>query len=197
MKLSIYSLLVVAFTILSSFSSNPTNKLIVIDAGHGGHDLGASHKNISEAALVHQIANMIKAENQDQSVEIKIIGSEDEFTSLKDRVSAINELNPDLLVSLHINNAENSDANGVEVFVHKKGDHIIESTVAAQKILEELSSTKLNPRGIKPANFMVLREVECPAVTLELGFISNENDRSYLTSSKGQKQIVKNFLKAI
>lgn len=183
--------------VLVSFTSINNKKLIVIDVGHGGHDHGATFEDLKEKEIVAQIANKIYEYNDPSTVEIVLLRDADEFVSLQDRITKINELNPDLVLSLHVNQSKNKEAKGLEAFISEKNPQYQLSEAYAQKILTHQNPIKLEQRGIKKANFLLLRESKAAAITLELGFISNESDKDYLTSDKGQDEIAQSILKSL
>lgn len=189
-------LILIVFTLFAIFSFKPlTDKsIIVIDAAHGGKDMRATFEGVSEKEIVLNVASKIKALNQNENVEIVLIRDTDEFRSLQERVDKINSLKPNLLISLHANQIEKHDVSGVEAYVYGEGYFAEKSNEYANDLLEALSNKKINSRGVKEANFLVLREANCPAVTLELGFITNSSDRKYMTSNIGQKQIAQSIV---
>jgi N-acetylmuramoyl-L-alanine amidase len=166
-------------------------KVIVIDAGHGGHDFGAKNDEWNEKNLTSLIAKKIKEMHSDSDVEIHFTRTDDEFIDLKKRGDFINNLNADLVISLHVNQNKNTDTNGFEIFISDKNNLIEESKIFAEKLSSKLSKTQLRNRGLKFAPFMILKNSPCPSMVVELGFISNENDRKYITSEKGQTELVK------
>ena len=103
MKKVISLLSLCALVLLASFTTMNNKKLIVIDAGHAGHDHGASFIELYEKDIVEQIAKKIFEKNDPSTVELVLLRDTDNFLSLTDRVNKINELNPDLVISLHIN----------------------------------------------------------------------------------------------
>ena len=114
---------------------------------------------------------------------------------LADRAKFINEIKPDLAISLHVNNNKNSATNGFEVFISDKTSTYEKSNELAVKFANNYyEKTKLNNRGVKTAPFMVLKKSEYPTLLIELGFLSNENDRNYLTSDTGQTEIAQTIL---
>ena len=193
--LSLLSLcLVVA---LVSFTSLNNKKLIVIDAGHGGNDNGATKDELYEKDIVAQISKKIFEKNDPSTVKIVLLRDTDNFISLTDRVNKINELNPDLVISLHINANSKTDTSGIEAYVSENNSHHEASKEQARKLIEAIANDKLQSRGVKQANFTILKKSNCPAISLELGFISNENDRKYITSEEGQNEIAANIIKSI
>ena len=172
-----------------SFTVPADRKLIVIDAGHGGHDVGATHGFHSEKEITAKIAKKIKGLNTNENVEIVLLRNDDEFKSLQDRIDAINNLNADLVLSLHVNRTPNELASGVEAFVSDQNARFEDSKAHAEELVSILSTEKIKSRGVKTAPFMVLKKSNTAAVTLELGFLSNPTDREYLTSESGQNEI--------
>lgn len=194
--LALLSLCVVV--VLLSFTSLNNKKLVVIDAAHGGQDNGATINELHEKDIVEQIAKKIFQKNDPSKVKIVLLRDTDNFISLEDRINTINELNPDLVISLHVNKAiSNNTTSGVEAYVSVNNSHYEASTEQARKLIEAIANDKLQSRSVKQANFMVLRKSNCPSVSLELGFISNENDRKYITSEEGQNEIAANIIKSI
>ncbi|TDW50166.1 N-acetylmuramoyl-L-alanine amidase [Flavobacterium sp. 270] len=172
-------------------------KVIVIDAGHGGQDLGAVANGVQEKTILETISKKIKALNKDSNVEIVLLREGDHFMELSERVSIINKLNPDLVISLHINSSENMDANGVQAFVSAKKEFYEKSKENAEKIINEVSGENLLKGKIAEANFYILKNSNCPAITLEIGYLSNNKDRVYLLSESGQNEIATKILESV
>ena len=192
----LFKILIVAVAFLSlSFVKNE-NKVInvVIDSGHGGHDFGATINDLNEKNLINEITEKIKSLHTDAEVVFHYTRSDDQFVELSDRANFINQIKPDLAISLHVNQNKNTEANGFEVFVSDKNIQSEKSRELADKLASKFSKTPLKIRGVKTAPFMVLKKSEYPTMVVELGFISNENDRNYITSENGQTEIAKTIL---
>ncbi|MGL2962998.1 N-acetylmuramoyl-L-alanine amidase family protein [Flavobacterium sp. RSB2_4_14] len=189
------TLLVVAFVTLSFVSFEKETITIVIDAGHGGHDLGADQNDFYEKDLANSISKKINELNIDKNIKIHFTREDDSFIELQKRVDFTNAIKPDLLISLHVNKNKNTTTNGFEVFVSDKSIAYEKSNELAQKLVMNFEkSTPLKNRGVRTAPFSVLKKSEVPAILIEMGFISNENDRKYITSSEGQTQIAQTIL---
>lgn len=169
-------------------------KVIVIDAGHGGHDFGATIDNLNEKNLTSEIAKKIKEMHSDSDVEIHFTRTNDEFIALNERTTLINNIKPDLVISLHINNNKNTNSSGFEVYISDKTDFLDKNKEFAEKLSSKLSKTQLKNRGLKTAPFWILKNSICPSMVVELGFISNENDRNFIASEKGQIEIAKHIV---
>lgn len=182
--------------LLFSFNSNDPKKIrVVIDAGHGGTDTGGTKDELHEKDLTLSIVNKIKALPKNENIELFFTRNEDELISLSDRVQKINELKPDLVISLHVNNNKNPESNGVEVYVPKGLEHSSKSEELATKFLNVLEKEiQLNSRGVKTAPFLILKKSNCPTILAEVGFISNYSDRKIITSEENQNKVAKAVL---
>jgi N-acetylmuramoyl-L-alanine amidase len=191
--------LVMFFPLLMSFNAvDPAEKKmrVVIDAGHGGEDNGAVVDEVMEKEITAAISRKVEFLNQNKSIEIIILRNSDKFISLSDRVDKINELKPDMVISLHANFDEDSTINGMEVFVGAKNSNNENSKEIAESIYSSTPKS-LAKRDVKETNFYILNNVKCTAVLLELGFLSNTKDREYLTSQLGQQRVAEMILKSL
>ena len=193
--ISLFSLM--AVFCLMAFTTFPTKKLIVIDAGHGGEDNGATNGMLTEKAIVEKIAQKIYALNKNSEIEIVLLRPDDNYITLSDRTAKINEMKPDLVVSLHTNSSKNKEENGIETVVSDKNNFLEKSTFHAENMLENFKGGDFEIRGVKNHNLHMLRNSNCPAIMIELGFLSNENDRKYLTDQNEQEKIATTILETI
>jgi len=181
-------LLAVSFTSAAMLSfSTETKKIIVIDAGHGGNDFGATMNGVSEKDMVLNIARQIKkASDKDGTYEVILTRSDDTSTTLTERTEQINKLNPEMVISLHINRTPEANTNksGHEIFIQKTSE---------SKSLAEKLSKKLGECSIKEENLHILRNSKSPAVLVELGYINNIKEREYMNSSDRQREIAQKF----
>jgi len=178
---------------LMSFN-NPNKKIVVIDAGHGGKDNGAVVASSKEKEVSLAIAKKVKELNKNTEIEIILTREQDEFLSLKDRANFINNLKPDFVLSIHTNSNFSTELNGVELYVSDKNENITSS----EKFATDLQSNFAKQNAvIKKADFYLLKEVKAPINFIEIGVISNENDRNYMTSDTGQEEIAQAILNAI
>ena len=191
--------LLLSVGLLFSFNSNNPEKIkVVIDAGHGGTDFGGMHSGLNEKDLTLSIINKIKALHNNENVELFFTRNEDELVSLNDRVQKINEIKPDLVISLHVNNNKNPESNGVEVYVPKDLAHTVKSEELANKFLGLLvDKTSLMSRGVKTAPFLILKKSNCPTILAEVGFMSNYSDRKIITSDENQNRVAQAVIEFI
>ncbi|WP_445432507.1 N-acetylmuramoyl-L-alanine amidase family protein [Chryseobacterium indoltheticum] len=181
-------LLAVSFASAAMLSfSTETKKIIVIDVGHGGNDFGATMNGISEKDMVLNIAKQIKkASDKDGTYDVILTRTDDTSTTLTERTEQINKLNPEMVISLHINRTpeKNTAKSGYEIFV--------QNTEKSKNLAEKLSA-KLGECSIKEENLHILRNSKSSAVLVELGYINNIKEREYMNSSEGQREIAQKF----
>ncbi|PZR21512.1 MAG: hypothetical protein DI539_07845 [Flavobacterium psychrophilum] len=173
---------------------------VVIDAGHGGKDYGAKHNEFTEKQITEAITSKIKALNNDKEVVLHFTREGDEFTDLSERVTTVNSIKPDLMLSLHVNHNKLDEASGMEFFISENGENSKKSEMYANRLSDKFGDKGYKVRGVKTAPFYVLKKSEVPSVQILLGFLSNEIDRGYLTSDASQNEIasiVTEFLKEI
>ncbi|QXP59591.1 M56/M15 family metallopeptidase [Olleya sp. HaHaR_3_96] len=160
---------------------------VVIDAGHGGKDSGS----FNEKDIVLNISNQLSLLSDDK-IKFITIREDDNFLSLQERADFINAQNADIMLSLHCNNASNSNANGLEVYytnetINEKASMAVGMAIYNQHLDNEL----VEKAKMKTANFYLLKNIDCPGVIVELGFLSNEIDRTRLNDFLHQQDIVK------
>lgn len=185
-------------TISIAQEASPSRKpfIVVIDPGHGGIDSGALSRNgIMEKDIVLSIALKIDSLSRNfynKGLELYLTRYSDTMISLRDRTRLAKQLKADVFISLHCNSSMNEDAAGSEVYIYPKS--IIETEKSArlgltiQKGLANLLGIK--NRGLRFGNFQVLRDLQnCKSILLELGYLSNEYEATYLSQEKSQKMI--------
>jgi len=173
-------------------------KTIVIDAGHGGIDFGASRDGLTEKSLTEIISNKIQNMNQNGDVKIHFTRTNDSFIELIERARIVNSYQPDLAISLHFNFNKNIETNGFEIYISDNSPTSEKSKELANQLATAISNTTpLKNRGVKAAPFTILKKSEYPTLVLELGFLSNEKDRNYVNTEKGQTEIAKTILQFV
>lgn len=206
----IVSILILSLLILKlKRGSEPTflpiqNKVIAIDAGHGGDDPGKVGKSkVTEESLNLKIALKLR-KIIEQNGGIVILTREDKnglytekSTSLKEkknedlrnRKELVNESDPDIFISIHLNSFPQEKYYGAQVFF-KEG--CMESEKLANYIQEELRNSldKKNKRQPQSqGNLYLIREVDKPTVLIEGGFLSNIKEEKLLNDDKYQEKI--------
>lgn len=178
--------------------------IIVIDAGHGGFDAGASGKatKVREDVLNLSVANKLKRLFEINGFTVIMTREDDKAvasTKRKDmerREQIIEETKPDMVISIHMNKFKDTSVSGPMAFYYEKS--------AEGKILAKLVQEQLNeylnppkPRTFKPENYFMLRNGECPCILVECGFLSNEREEQLLQTEEYQDSIAKAIYKGV
>lgn len=115
--------------------------------------------------------------------------------SLQDICDTSNAWGADLFVSIHCNSAENMNARGTETFCYSRGGNGEQLAECIQaQIVDSLGTVD---RGVKTANFYVLRNTECPAVLVETAFISNAVDEVLLADESKQDEFARAIARGV
>ena len=161
---------------------NLNTKTVVIDAGHGGSDPGATRNNVLEKTITLQIAELTAQMLRKQGAIVYMTRDDDTFVSLSDRVTYSNTKKPDVFVSIHINACENETAHGIETHYYKD-DSLDFAKQVHKSIMQKVTETN---RGVYKSRFYVIRHTEMPAILVELGFISNAEERRLMQTKERQ-----------
>lgn len=228
-----------------NLSSNYAMKTVVIDAGHGGYDNGASgYTGKREKDITLATALKLGKYIEENIPNIKVIYTRktDVFVELYERAAIANRAKADFFISIHCNSSTNHDACGSESWVlglhkseanlevakrensvidledqasqHYEFDpnsemgHIIMSMAQsayldnsidfASKVQDQFAKrVQRRSRGIKQAGFMVLYKTAMPAVLIELGFISNQEEEQFLSSTAGQELMASAIMRSL
>lgn len=197
-----------------------SNLTVVIDPGHGGKDPGAVHGRLKEKNITLAIARELKKLlMRDGRFDVILTRESDKHLELEDRTGISNAVFADTFISIHVNSSRSKSTKGIEVYYFSKvfTKHALkvaarENGIPLSKLTEkdlllfELSSTykydesrhlartiarRLGAKKAQGAPFYVLAGSQAPSVLVELGFISNPEDRKRLTSLRYRKNFAK------
>lgn len=169
--------------------------IVVLDAGHGGYDAGASHKGTKEKDLNYKIIyTLMKDYFSSNAPDTKVYWTRttDSFITLANRAAFASKVGADLFISLHMNSSTNSSANGTEVYYSTNNNNSRFSGITSKTIATLLKNNLVanlgtKDRGVKTAGYYVTKHNTVPAVLIELGFLSGNSDYSKLTNSTFQR----------
>lgn len=179
--------------------------IVVLDPGHGGHDSGAQNKGTNEKDLNFKILySLLSPYFSDNAPEIKAYWTRttDSYITLANRAAFAKKVGADAFISLHMNSANNTSANGTEVYYSvsnngKSFGGITSKKMAALFKDQLIGDLKTKNRGTKTAAFYVLKHNTVPSVLIELGFISGSVDYNNLKKSAFQKKAAKSIYEGI
>jgi N-acetylmuramoyl-L-alanine amidase len=173
---------------------------LYLDPGHGGEDPGAQGNGLDEKditlAIALKIRKIILADYE--NVEVKMSRTSDTTKSLAQRSSGANAWDADFFLSIHINSADSSSAQGYEDYIYN-GLSNSNKTAKYQDIIhaEVMKVNQLQDRGQKKANFHVIRETNMPAILTENGFISNKSDAALMKDSSWLEDVAQGHVNGI
>ena len=182
------------------------NKIIYIDPGHGGNDPGAMYKDVLEKDINLEISKLLKTELNKKGATVYLTRNGDydlsvpntinnKRSDLSRRGNVINKSNCDLFLSIHLNAESSSSWHGAQAFYNSK----LKENKEIAKIFQNLFKEKLNSdRNYKKDNTLYLQNrITRPGVLLELGFLSNPNERYLLQTDSYQKKIVNVIIEGV
>lgn len=209
-KYKVYVFLIVilfllGFSYVKANSFPLLGRVIYIDPGHGGVDPGAIYKEIEEEDINLEISlklrdlleknGAIVYMTRDGDYDLSITKNRRKRSDLSNRVNMINNSNCDLYLSIHLNSESTSSWRGAQVFY----DDINKNNLIFAQIMQEEFKKKLkSSRDISEVKTIYLnKNVNVPGLLLELGFISNPNERYLLRQNNYQDKINEAILDGI
>jgi len=170
---------------------------VCIDPGHGGRDPGAIGKNgTKEKDVTLAIAKKLKYILEDGIKAQVVLTRESDVLpwvqksvqdDLKARCEVANRNLADIFISIHCNSSLRDTAEGVETYYYKDSKKGFLLAFEVQKSI--IYSTKLVNRGVKFANFYILKWTKMPAILVECGFVSNPKEEAMLRNDAFQTQL--------
>lgn len=178
-----------------------SDRIIVLDAGHGGTDPGTSSPSgTREKDIVLSVTKKVERKLSSLGYDVKMTRSTDIFIPLNDRPKFANDNFADIFVSIHANSAAAS-ASGIETFVPRTVPDIIKKEQGdslAKLIQEELiSNTNAKDRKVKQANHAVTRQSKMAAVLVEIGFLTNPGEEALLKTDSYQEKLADGIVRGI
>ncbi len=189
------------YTQSTAVSLSPNGFTVVIDSGHGGMDPGnVASDGTEEKGINLAIAQKLQTclEANDVTVIMTRIddsGLYDEASSskkvedMKNRVALIEEVSPDLVISIHQNSYSDSSIKGAQVFYYT-------SSIKSQSLAEILQASlirRLNPDNTRQAKandtYYLLKKTSVPIVIAECGFMSNPEELALLKDEDYQTKV--------
>lgn len=178
-KIALAGALAVIISIaVAAFILNDTAQ-VVIDAGHGGHDVGAEYNGRYEKDDNLAVALLVADKLREKGIDVVLTRDDDTFISLEKRCKIANRKKAQLFVSLHRNSADN--ARGVEIWVSSNKPQ--KDTQLAENIMNSLDEAGITQnRGVKygyaqgNGNYYVNSHTFMPSCLVELGFMNSEED---------------------
>lgn len=174
-------------------------RTVVIDPGHGGHDTGTVTPYAREADVALVVAIKLGAELRKRGYEVRFTREQNQYMSPQGRVDKANAAPLAIFVSLHLNSGR-SDVKGSQVYTLApagKEDKVLpghEFSQASMALAMALQSALVEKggqedAGCRRAYYSLLSSLRCPAAMVELGFASNPEEGTRLSTEENQMKL--------
>ncbi len=192
---------------------------IVLDAGHGGHDSGATGPLGLEKAYALDVVLRARELLEKEGYDVKTTRSRDVFVPLEERARFANKFPGALFFSVHFNKSNSRDATGIETyalaprgvpsmdednlsysdFKENRGNAQDPQNIALAAAVHSALVNNLGmvDRGIKRARFVVIKAIDIPGVLIEGGFMSGARDARLIASGEYRQRIAASILQAV
>jgi N-acetylmuramoyl-L-alanine amidase len=183
--------------------------LVILDAGHGGHDGGAVAGGTLEKKLALELALQLRERLIGHGVRVRMTRSEDVFLPLEKRAEIANASDAAVFVSLHLNTSSSNSVSGIETYYTERKTLSAQRALQAKWALESAAvrdqrgrwlaqslqslacqETGAINRGIKERNYAVVGQALMPAVLIECGFLTNAAEAERLQTQVYQDKLI-------
>lgn len=190
--------------------------LVVLDAGHGGHDGGAVAGGTLEKKLALELTLQLQAQLIGHGVRVKMTRDSDIFLPLEQRAAIANEAEAAAFISVHLNTSSNTEVSGVETYYTEKKSLSTQRSLQAKggftggavkdqrgKWLADFlqkrvcQNTQAVNRGIKERNYAVVSQTAVPSALIECGFLTNAAEAKSLQQGSYQKKLISGIAEGI
>jgi N-acetylmuramoyl-L-alanine amidase len=175
-------------------NTSRTFSTVVVDAGHGGRDSGAVRRyGPPEKVVALDVAQRVEKKLSESQLRTVMTRNSDVFIPLDTRVNVGATQKSSVFVSIHFNDSRRRAIQGFETYYHSPSSYDL-----AQRIQNKLlTMPHAVNRGVRPANYRVLRKAPYPAVLVECGFLSNRSEGRSARSSGYREQLADKIAEAI
>lgn len=164
---------------------------VVIDAGHGGYDSGVAKRGVVEKEATLDVSKRIETKLRCAGFRTVMTRTRDVYVPLETRAGISNNQTNAVFVSIHFNDTRKRRISGVETYYNSDGAEQLAARIQAG--LSGLSSN----RGVKHANYRVLRLNKFPAVLVECGFLSNGFEARKCKTSAYREELATRISRAL
>ena len=209
-KLTIFICMILCIVSISKVYAKINNynllgKIIYLDPGHGGRDSGAIYQNIYEKdinlIMSKKIEKLLTAKGatvyltRETDKDLSTTTKNKKRSDLTNRARLINNSGADIYISIHLNFISNSKWKGLQIFYTNKNE---ENEKIAKNLTEYLKTNSSNIREPQEENsYYMYKQIRKPGVLIELGFLSNPNDRYRLTHEEYQDALAESISNSI
>ena len=175
-------------------NTSHTFTTVVVDAGHGGKDSGAVRRyGPPEKLITLDVARRLNRKLRESQLRTVMTRDSDVFIPLDQRVAIGNRTPNSIFVSIHFNDSRARRIHGFETYYNSPYAREL-----AQRIQQKLlTASGASNRGVRTANFRVIRKATYPSVLVECGFLSNRGEGSKASSDSWREILADKISEAI
>src|SRR5438270_6765677 len=175
-------------------NTSKTFSTVVVDAGHGGKDTGAARRyGPPEKVVTLDVAQRLNRKLRESQLHTVMTRNSDVFIPLDERVAIGNRTPNSVFVSIHFNDARRRGVHGFETYYNSPYARDL-----ANRIQQKLTSINgAANRGVRTANFRVIRKATYPSVLVECGFLSNRGEANRAGSATWRETLADKISEAI
>ena len=162
-------------------------RTVVIDAGHGGHDVGGQWGRVYEKHLALDTSVRLEKHLKRMGYRTVMTRRGDYFLTLPQRCQIANRYRNAIFVSVHYNYTWKQDVSGLETFYFNSEGQKIANHVQNRMI----RYTRSVDRNEKFSRFYVIRNTKMPSILVEGGFVSNEAERKRMKSARFREALAR------
>ena len=162
-------------------------RTVVIDAGHGGHDVGGQWGRVYEKHLALDTSVRLEKHLKRMGYRTVMTRRSDYFLTLPQRCQIANRYRNAIFVSVHFNYTWKQDVSGLETFYFNSEGQKIANHVQNRMI----RYTRSVDRNEKFSRFYVIRNTKMPSILVEGGFVSNEAERKRMKSARFREALAR------
>jgi N-acetylmuramoyl-L-alanine amidase len=192
-----------AFTIQRYPPPPPVRVLsVVIDAGHGGKDNGTTAGGLHEKDISLAIAQQVARQSVGYPIRILLSRNADSTMSVADRLRFCKANHADLCVSLHVDfDPVDAGRTGIESYVAQNPNRYYDSSVVLGSLLQaHLGTVYTSAPNLfhrLAGHVGVLDRNSCPSVLVEVGYLSNRQDKAFITQKANQERVAREVLNSL
>ena len=202
----ILSIILISETYAANSNQTLLGKVIYLDPGHGGIDSGTTYKKIYEKDINLVLCKKLKKLLESIGATVYLTRDTDKDLALHNaknrkrsdlisRAYLINKTKPDMYISIHVNYLSNTKYKGLQIFYNNKNK---QNELIATSLTKYIKEKTWNVREPKLNNtYYMYKNITEPGVLIEVGFMSNPDDRYRLTHEEYQDKIISNITYSI
>ncbi len=175
--------------------------VVCLDPGHGGYDEGCSNGELKESEQTLALALAVRDAMEKRGITVVMTRADDTYVALDERAAIANEAGADYFISIHRNAVESGDASGIELWTSSSGSEVTYALAEAleQQLVDagvsQSRGCRSGSQGDTSEDYAVCRLTQMPAVLIEMGFITSDEDNSLF--EENQSAYAKAITKAV